>query len=171
MSLDTPTTDFVSTLAFNELVVGAPICMAVEENRRADFALLVAMFSDDLSESVPVETIDEITTSEDQLRVELNVAKAQALRSNSQSYDKSAAIANQFHQGGMQSARLQNGLNPDSLAYLTEYTHDLGEEVYRNLSFHTQRALKSEPKTMKTDGYLYNELICNMRERQIRLYQ
>ncbi len=136
----THSTSLTHAALFNEQQTSA-ISAAVEENRRADFAFLVAMFADDVCE--------------------LALANNPALRSCSKSYDKSALIAQQFHQGGLHSARLQNNLNPDALAYMTEHTHDLGEEVYRNLSAHTQRSLSPKATEASSGAHLYNALLLN----------
>ncbi len=98
---------------------------------------------------------------------ELAPANNPALRSCSESYDKSALIAKQFHQGGFHSARLQSNLNPDALSYMTEHTHDLGEEVYRNLSAHTQRSLSPKATEAASGAHLYNELLLNQRQSQM----
>ncbi len=162
----TDTSEPVTPAVINELQVGDNICAAVKQHRRADFALLVAMFSEDIRETVSITPVDLTSNSESELRDKLQVPISAELRSNQESYLKGARISEQFHQGGLQSARLQNGLNPDSLAYLTEHTHDLGEDVYRNLSFHTKRSLKSTPAPTLTD-HLYQKLVINQMRSQI----
>lgn len=154
----------------NELQLGGGICNAVKTNSRADFALLVAMFSNDVRETTPVESVKKLDDPQAVLRKNLGVPESQPLRSDAESYGKSAHIAQQFHQSGIQAAKLQQGLTPDALAYMTENTHDLGEEVYRNLSNHSLRTLKSEPAELNSDGHLYNELLLNRRQSQIQAY-
>lgn len=167
------TTDITETItkgALNELHFGDNISVAVEDGRRSDFSLLVAMFSEDIREAISTEPLDTISTTELDLRNELQVPHQVRLRSNQESYLKSANIAKHFHEGGMLSARLQTGLNPDSLAYMTENTHDLAEDVYRNLSFHAKRTLTTTSiNTLKSS--LYNELVVNQRESQISTFR
>lgn len=165
-----PKTDIseqVTPAVINELQLGDHICAAVEQHRRADFSLLIAMFSEDVRETVSIQHLNLESKTESKLREELQVPKPVELRSNEHSYSKGARISEQFHQGGIQSARLQNGLNPDSLAYMTEHTHNLGEDVFRNLSFHSKRTLKSAPEPTISD-HLYKKLVINQIESQIR---
>ncbi|WP_413284801.1 VC2046/SO_2500 family protein [Vibrio sp. MA40-2] len=153
--------------AINQLQMGETVCRAVSEKRRADFALLVAMFSDDVRDNTPLEQLSTPSTSEHELHNQFQVAARQSLRSNQESYTKSAHIANNFHQGGITSAKLQHGLNPDALAYMTEHTYDLGEEVYNNISIHTQRSLTAAKKPIVAANDLYQHLVVNTRESQI----
>lgn len=163
----TDTLDRVTPAVINELQLGDDICAAIEQHRRADFSLLVAMFSQDVRETISIPPINTESKTELKLREELQVPNPVELHSNELSYNKGARISEQFHQGGLQSARLQNGLNPDSLAYVAERTHDLGEEVFHNLSFHTKRTLTHSPKPTLSD-HLYQKLVVNQRESQIR---
>ncbi len=130
----------------NELNVGAGINTAVNQGRRADFALLVSMFSNDVRDNTPVEEVEQKVTSDDLLREQFELATPQTLRSNQDTYARSAKQAELFHASSIVSSRLSHGLNPDALAYLPEQTHDLPEEVYHNLSGHERRRL-AEPKT------------------------
>jgi len=153
----------LQTAAINELQFGSNINAAVEQNRRADFALLLAMFSEDVRETTSIEDVSAETASEQNLRNQLNVPAPQALHSDADSYSRSAQIANQFHQGGFQSAQLQMDLCPDALACHAENTHGLGEEVYRNLSFHAQRSLSEKTKTAINNNNLYQQLVTSGR--------
>ena len=46
-----------STVIINELKFGTGINQAVEQGRRADFALLLSMFSDDVRDNTPLDTL------------------------------------------------------------------------------------------------------------------
>jgi len=163
------TPEVVTNAVLNELQLGDNICVAVKEGRRSDFSLLVALFSEDIRETIAVEPIQTNKPDESDLRTEFHVPTNVTLRSDQDSYEKGAHIAKHFHEGGIQSARLQNGLNPDCLAYMTENTHNLGEEVYRNLSFHTKRTL-SDTSTPTINANLYQKLIINAKESQISAF-
>ncbi len=142
------------------------IAHAVERGQRRDFALLVAMFSDDLSATTPIDFPPE--QQPEALRRQLSVPEPQRLTADEESYSRSAFIAGQFHQGGLSSARLSAGLCPDALVYPVEKAQGLDQEVYRNLSFHTKQKLESEPPAPVSSYCLYHELVKALRTDQMR---
>lgn len=152
----------------NELQFGNGINHAVHEGRRADFAFILSMFSDDVRDNTPIEKIDEIDTTEQALRKKFELQLPQQLRSDQSSYEISAQQASLFHTSGLPSAKLSHYLQPDALTYLPEDTHDLPEEVYHNLSGHQRRAMgEKEPKELMPVD-LYNQLIKAQRTFQIQ---
>ena len=152
----------------NELQFGTGINHAVHEGRRADFSLILSMFSDDVRDNTPVEKVDEIDTTEQALRQRFELQSPQQLRSDQSSYEMSAQQASLFHTSGLPSAKLSHYLKPDALTYLPEDTHDLPEEVYHNLSGHQRRSMgeKEQKELMPID--LYNQLIKAQRTFQIQ---
>lgn len=152
----------------SELHFSNGINHAVHEGRRADFALLVSMFSHDLRDNTPVEQIDAAEISDTSLRQRFDLPSPQQLKSDQSSYQISAQQAHQFHHGGLASAKLAHYLMPEALVYLPEQTHDLPEEVYHNLSVHQQSQLgsKTPKKLMPFD--LYNQLVTAQRTYQIQ---
>ncbi|KLN66167.1 MULTISPECIES: VC2046/SO_2500 family protein [Vibrio] len=152
----------------SELQFGTGINHAVHEGRRADFALILSMFSDDVRDNTPLEKVDEIDTSEQALRKRFELPLPQQLRSDQGSYDISANQASLFHNSGLPSTKLSHYLTPDALTYLPEDTHNMPEEVYHNLSGHQRRALgEKEPKELIPID-LYNQLIKAQRTFQIQ---
>ncbi|MDC5848962.1 VC2046/SO_2500 family protein [Vibrio europaeus] len=152
----------------SELQFGAGINHAVHEGRRADFALILSMFSDDVRDNTPLEKVDEIDTSEQALRKKFELQAPQQLRSDQSSYQVSATQASLFHSSGLPSTKLSHYLTPDALTYLPEDTHNLPEEVYHNLSGHQRRAMgEKEPKELMPID-LYNQLIKAQRTFQIQ---
>lgn len=151
----------------NELQFGNGINHAVHDGRRADFGLILSMFSDDVRDNTPVEMIEEVNLTEKLLRQRLFVPDPQPLRSDQSSYELSAKQAEMFHGSGLPSAKLAHYIKPDALAYLPEATHGLPEEVYHNLSGHQRRQLtEKEPKTLMPAD-LYNELVHAQRSFQV----
>ncbi|WP_104401844.1 VC2046/SO_2500 family protein [Vibrio penaeicida] len=142
----------------SELNVGSDISQAVNTGQRADFALLVSMFSNDVRDNTPVETVETQEVSDDKLRQQFDLATPQTLRSNDESYERSAVQANLFHKSGIASARLAHGLAPDALAYLPQGTHNLPEEVYHNLSGHERRKLTEAPATKVVPQEIYKQM-------------
>lgn len=153
----------------NELKFGTGISHAVEQGRRADFALLLSMFSNDVRDCTPLDALDEIDTSEQQLRKQFGVSEPQPLRSDQSSYEISAHQSEQFHQASLASAKLSHYLKPEPLAYMPEDTFDLPEEVYQNLSGHDRRKL-AQPKIAELpQATLYTELSTANRLHQIQI--
>ncbi|EEX42318.1 hypothetical protein J0676_03230 [Vibrio sp. Vb2880] len=152
----------------NELQIGTGISQAVLHGRRADFSLMLALFSNDVRDTTPVEAIEQVETTEDVLRQRFELQAPQTLRSDQSSYQISARQADLFHQGGLASAKLSHYLTPEVLAYLPEDTQDLPEEVYLNLSGHERRHLAQKtPKTLLPSD-LYPQLNMAWRHDQLR---
>lgn len=152
----------------NELQIGTGISQAVLHGRRADFSLMLALFSNDVRDTTPVEAIEQVETTEDVLRQRFELQVPQTLRSDQSSYQISARQADLFHQGGLASAKLSHYLTPEVLAYLPEDTQDLPEEVYLNLSGHERRHLAQKtPKTLLPSD-LYPQLNMAWRHDQLR---
>ena len=150
----------------NELKFGIGISQAVEQGRRADFALLLSMFSNDVRDCTPIDTIEVAETTEDRLRKHFGVAEPQQLRSNQSSYEISAQQSNHFHQASLTSAKLSHYLKPVALAFMPEYTADLPEEVYQNLSGHDRRKLANKQLPDLPLATLYNKLSTAQRQYQ-----
>ncbi len=142
----------------NELQCGTSLNRAVEQGRRADFALMLSMFSQDSRETAVTEDIDTKVTDEAILRKRFDVPTAQKLQGELDDYAVSASIAKQFHDGGLSSAKLQHYSTPEPLNYSPTDTHGLAEEVYHNLSGHTRRQLGQKSLPKPTVDVLYNQL-------------
>lgn len=152
----------------NELQIGNGINHAVNEGRRADFALILSMFSNDVRDAVPIEEVDSVKTSDDILRQQFSLSQPQALRSDTSSYELAAEQAKQFQTSGLPSAKLCHYLKPDALTYLPEDTFNLPEEVYHNLSGHERRSLGERNKKLIPDANLYNQLVTAQRQYHIQ---
>jgi hypothetical protein len=166
------TTEILHTLdkanLINELQCGQSVNQAVTQNRRADFALILAMLSGDPRETTATEVIETAEHTDSDLRKHFALASPQPLRSGQETYAYGAQISQQFHHAGISSAKLQHYLKPDALAYSPEHTFDLDESVYHNLSGHQRRSLEEkEPEQTLTYG-LYNQLVTNRRLSQIQ---
>ncbi|MGV2989431.1 VC2046/SO_2500 family protein [Vibrio sp. E150_011] len=152
----------------NELQCGTSLSRAVVQGRRADFSLLLSMLSHDSRETSVVEEFDTSITDEKALKKRFDVPTAQKLKGDLDDYSNSAAIANQFHQGGLASAKLHHYRSPEPLSFQPVDTQGLAEEVYQNLSGHTRRQL-SKTKTNPTIDILYNQLSTAYRKDQISI--
>lgn len=152
----------------NELQFGYGINSAVHEGRRADFALILSMFSNDVRDVVPVEEVSEVKASDEVLRQQFGLSQPQNLRSDSSSYELAAEQAKQFHNAGLPSAKLSHYLKPDALTYMPQDTFNLPEEVYHNLSGHERRRLGTRNQNLIADAGLYNQLVTAQRQYQIQ---
>ncbi|NNN43326.1 MULTISPECIES: VC2046/SO_2500 family protein [Vibrio] len=152
----------------NELHIGSNINQAIQHGRHADFALFMALFSNDVRDACPVEPIEEKITTEQLLRKQFSLPELQPLRNDHSSYQISAQQAHCFHSGGLASAKLSHYLKPEALTYLPEATQGFPEEVYLNLSGHDRRhlATTSANRLLTTD--LYPQLNTAWRQDQLR---
>lgn len=163
--------DLISTNLITEIQCGGSVNQAISEHRRADFALLLAMLSNDACETTPIETVSSDTMDGESVRKLLAVSQAQQLTSNSDSYQTSAHIADMFHSSGLSSAKLNHYLTPEALCYRPERTLDLPEDVYHNLSGHTVRRLKNKDyNNQYLNQELYHLLVDAQRRDQLSAY-
>lgn len=152
----------------SELRFGQSISQAVTQGRRADFALLIALFSNDVRDCTPVDKIDEKPTTEQLLRQRFELAQPQDLLNNQSSYQISAQQAALFQQSGMPSAKLSHYLTPEALTYRPEDTQGLPEEVYLNLSGHERRHLAEKKPSSLLAKDFYHRLATAYRQDQLR---
>ncbi|MZI92140.1 hypothetical protein F9817_02825 [Vibrio sp. CAIM 722] len=152
----------------NEIKVGTGINQAVHQSRRADFSLLLAMFSNDVRDNTPAEKVETPVTTDQVLRRRFQLQEPQSLRNDQSSYAISSEHARQFHDGGLSSAKLSHYLTPDPLTYMPEDTFDLPEEIYSNLSGHDRRHLAEKTPPTLIPATLYQELVDANRHDQIR---
>ncbi|MFC5078163.1 Ribosomal S4P (gammaproteobacterial) [Vibrio thalassae] len=154
----------------NELQCGTSLNRAVEQGRRADFALMLSMFSHDCRETCVVEEINSVVSDEAVLRQRFNVPNVQKLQGDLDDYQTSATIAHQFHQGGMASAKLQHYSTPEPLDYQPQNTLGFSEEIYQNLSGHTRRQLTQGSIDRPNVDYLYNRLSTAYRKDTLSIH-
>ncbi|WP_117233341.1 VC2046/SO_2500 family protein [Vibrio maerlii] len=151
----------------NEIQLGSSVNQAVQHGRRSDFALMMSMFSSDLTQAVPVDAVAEQKVRD--LRSEFELQEPQQLRSDENSYQRSAEQAKQFHNAGLSSAKLSHYLKPDALAYMPEGTHNLPEEVYHNLSNHERTKLSGVNESLPVSNNLYASMQTAARKQQLNL--
>ncbi len=163
--------DLISANLITEIQCGTSVNRAISEHRRADFALLLAMLSNDACETTPIDTISSDKMDSESVRKLFSVPQAQQLTSNSESYQTSAHIADMFHSAGLTSAKFNHYLTPEALCYRPENTQGLSEEVYHNLSGHTVRRLKNKNlNSPPLDQELYHQLVDAHRRDQLSAY-
>ncbi|CAH0539206.1 VC2046/SO_2500 family protein [Vibrio marisflavi] len=153
----------------SELTVGTNINQAIQSGRRADFSLLLSMFSDDVRDNTPVEQVSEQEQTDLTLRKKFSLSAPQKLTSDENSYAFSATQAEAFHQGGLPSTKLNHYLHSEPLVYQLEDTGNLSEEVYHNLSGHERRRLKEGNKEDLLPFDLYEQLLVSCRKDQLSI--
>jgi len=151
----------------NELTIGSQISHAVQSGHRADFSLLLSMFSDDIRENTPVEVITKQKPTNDLLRAQFDLPSPQPLISNQSTYKESAIQSEAFQKGGLSSAKLNHYLKPEPLVYQLEDTGNLPEDVYHNLSGHQRRKLMSKATEDVLPFDLYEQLLVSYRKDQL----
>ncbi|MCE0494584.1 VC2046/SO_2500 family protein [Vibrio salinus] len=160
-------TDFISANLITEIQCGTSVNLAISEQRRADFALLLAMLSNDACETTPIDTISPDNSDSERIRKQLSVPQEQPLISTPDSYKTSAHIADLFHSAGLYSAKFNHYLTPEALCYRPEKTQGLEEDVYHNLSGHTIRRMNKQAEAEVLSQELYHQLIDAQRRDQL----
>ncbi|HIF9429631.1 TPA: VC2046/SO_2500 family protein [Photobacterium damselae] len=125
----------------NEIQLGNQLGHAVEQGRRSDFALMLALLSPDFLENTPVDHIDNKPVTDSQLRGYFELQDSRPLTTSEFCYERGAVQAEAFHQGGLASCRLMDGLQPIALTFPPQDTKGMPEELYHNLSGHERRKL------------------------------
>lgn len=162
--------DLISANLITEIQCGTGVNQAISEHRRADFALLLAMLSNDATETTPVDLTPSESADAESIRKLFSVPESQPLTSNSESYQNSARIADMFHSGGLNSAKLNHYLSPEALCFKPEATQGLPEDVYHNLSGHTVRRMKQKTSAEPLHQELYHQLVDAHRKDQLMAY-
>lgn len=150
----------------NEIQLGTGISQAVLQGRRADFALLMSLFSNDVRDFTPAEQVAETPETDARLRQKFGLIPAQQLRATQESYADSATQAQHFHDGGLPAAKLQHYLHPEALTYSPENTAGFPEDVYLNLSVHERRLCNDSPPVQISDN-LHGRLLAAYRQDQL----
>ncbi|MEI8635046.1 VC2046/SO_2500 family protein [Vibrio sp. PP-XX7] len=169
-----PTTEIFHTLdkahLINELQCGQSVNQAISHNRRADFSLLLAMFSNDARESAASDVLPVCEQNEETLRKHFNLCGPAAINIKSGNLCPRCEDCESIPSWWFTvEAKLQHYLVPDALTYQPEHTHSLEERVYHNLSGHQRRWLENELPTQQFTFDLYNQLITNHRQSQIQV--
>lgn len=148
--------------SINEVQLGQPVARSVNSGARAEFDLLLAMFSPNVTETAS-------TTSHEFEKPDLSssaLTQPQSLRhqcSTEEAFKRGDANALQFHQGGLQSVKLMDALRPEFVIEKEDSTYTLGEDVYQNLSGHQRRMLATEPSPTGSND-LYDQILINWRD-------
>lgn len=146
-----------------DVQLGDHLRQAALEGRRADFSLMVAFLSWDPTETTPLNPAFPQKPTDADLRLELDVPNPTRLNAIPEDYELGAQQASAFQKGGLSSEKLLEYVSPLALFFPAIGTHDLGEEVYHNLSGHVRRKLNDEnpPRPALNKANLYQELLAS----------
>ncbi|WP_120511254.1 VC2046/SO_2500 family protein [Photobacterium salinisoli] len=134
----------------SEVQLGNQLNRAVEQGRRSDFALMLAMLSPDYLETTPTEKPLPPATSEEQLRSYFELQDPAPLSTSEFCYPRGAEQSRAFHYGGLSATRLLSSLQPIAMTFPPQDTKGLPEELYHNLSGHERRRLPpTQPEPLK----------------------
>ncbi len=152
-----------------DVQLGDHLSHAVTQGRRSDFALMLALLSGDATETTPLNPPFPEKATESDLRYALNLPEPTRLVAEEKDYELCGTQADAFHKAGIASARFNHCVTPSALHFPASGTHNLGEDVYHNLSGHQRRQLAAEnPKTTELDPVnLYNQLVLAKRYQEL----
>ena len=138
---------------------------AVSQGRHADFSLMLALLSEDPTETTPVHPPYPQKATEADLRMAFNLPEPIRLSAQEKDYELCREQANAFHKGGLSSEKLLEYTSPSALSFPAIGTHELGEDLYHNLCGHVRRKLQSPSPSHPTynKANLYHELLASKR--------
>ncbi|CZF79858.1 Ribosomal S4P (gammaproteobacterial) [Grimontia celer] len=154
-----------------DIQLGGNLNHAVYQGRRSDFALMLALLSGDATETTPLNPPYPEKITEAQLRKAFDLPEPTRLVAEERDYELCGSQADAFHKAGLASAKLNDCVSPSALHFPAIGTHNLGEDVYHNLSGHQRRQLDSENgKTAALDPVnLYNQLVTAKRFNEMHI--
>ncbi|WP_448211505.1 VC2046/SO_2500 family protein [Colwellia sp. MEBiC06753] len=130
-----------SQLLSHELQLDESLNTSIHQARRADFSLLLAMLTDDVSAhsqfQLPKTVDDEITVDDAKLRRLFDLPHPQALALNELKDIDQFNQAEQIASGLMTAIKLNDALTPKPLSFRNDKTH-IDSNVMANTSIHCQ---------------------------------
>ncbi|WP_150143223.1 VC2046/SO_2500 family protein [Candidatus Enterovibrio escicola] len=129
------------THLISDTQLGGDLNLAVTQGRRSDFALMLALLSNDAVETTQIVPAYLENISDVNLRKKFNIPEPVFLTAKERDYDLCSKQADAFHQSGITSTRLNHCITPVALYFPAFRTHNLGEDVYYNLCGHQRRKL------------------------------
>ncbi|PKF51617.1 VC2046/SO_2500 family protein [Enterovibrio nigricans] len=152
-----------------DVQLGNHLGHAVTQGRRSDFALMLALLSGDATETTPLTPAYPEKPTDAELRKVLELPEPSRLLAEDVDYELCGAQANAFHTSSITSARLNHCVTPSALHFPAHGTHELGEDVYHNLSGHQRRQLAEEKPNLTAYNpvNLYNQLVLSKRFQEL----
>lgn len=130
-------------LLVDELQLGERLNKDVQSQNRADFALMLAMLSQDVRDN-PVFFTRTQKVKEENLRAKFMLPPAQKEYATADDFDRAQALTEAFHQDGLRQVFLASCLSNEPLI---PYQRDLAPEVFAQLT-----PLKQEKLRKKNEG-------------------
>lgn len=156
----------------HELQLGESLNQCVQQARRADFALMLAMLTDDVRESsqflVPQTEVEEKVENTETLRKIFDLPKPQPLSLSSIESVSQYNQANLVAEGQVDALRLTNVLNPKPLSFRDDTKH-VPTEVMANTSIHCQRRAldKAKPERLSLNAKEWLKSLQNSLTQQV----
>ncbi|MGJ8692580.1 MAG: VC2046/SO_2500 family protein [Thalassotalea sp.] len=137
----------VSQVLINEIELGTALNQCVQQERRSDFSLMLAMLTEDAREfsefNLPEQADVEKRQDEEQLRRLFNLPKPQPLAlaqlDDIDSFNQAHLV------NDMNEIHFRNSLKPKALAFRDDVKH-ISSNILSNTSLHTQKRYHSENK-------------------------
>ncbi|MGL5290843.1 MAG: VC2046/SO_2500 family protein [Vibrionaceae bacterium] len=135
-----------------DVQLGDSLYQAAEQGRRADFALMLALLSNDVGESVPISEPD-YSRAERDLHRQFQLTKPAKFVAQAEDHALCQKQAFTFHHAGILATHLFCQLVPSALHFSAINCQNFTEDVYHNLNGHTRRRIAGEEVALnKFDG-------------------
>jgi len=135
----------VASLVTSELQLGQQINRSVETGERANFALLLALLSEDVAEQdqFHFEQGDNAIEA-DSLLSSIDIPRAQHLIGNEQDEAQSLALGKLAQEQGTLAVRLSHCINPEALSFDLDKKYGIDTQVFDNLNMYSATKLSGE---------------------------
>ncbi|MGL4826070.1 MAG: VC2046/SO_2500 family protein [Vibrionaceae bacterium] len=147
-----------------DVQLGDSLYQAAQQGRRADFALMLALLSEDVGESVPICEQD-FSSAENDFHHQFELTKPANFVAQAEDHALCQKQAFTFHHAGIVATRLFCQLVPSALHFSATNCQSFTEDVYHNLNGHTRRRIAGENVALdKFDG---NFLLQTLRKNRL----
>lgn len=127
-------------LLVDELQLGERLNQDVHSANRADFALMLAMLSQDVQDN-PIFSDQEKIVKKEDLRAKFMLPAPQAKYASDGDFERSMSMSDYVQQGNLQDVFLANCLNPEPL---TPFEREFAPEVIASLPPLSQEKLRQK---------------------------
>ncbi|MGL5336495.1 MAG: VC2046/SO_2500 family protein [Enterovibrio sp.] len=147
-----------------DVQLGDSLHQAAQQGRRADFALMLALLSNDVGESLPISAPDTSSPERD-FHHQFELTKPAKFIAQAEDHALCQKQVFTFHHAGMLATRLLCQLVPSALHFSATNCQNFTENVYHNLNGHTRRRIAGEKVAIdKFDG---NFLLQTLRKNRL----
>ncbi|WP_298445368.1 VC2046/SO_2500 family protein [uncultured Ferrimonas sp.] len=154
----------------NELQLGDSLSQAVQQDRRGDFSLLLAMMVQDVRFQSQFQLKKDDQGEALPLRQQMQLSEPQPLTEQYQQDSRAQANADAFHQGGLAQSRLQHCLQPEPLDLRGEHPVGLQQALENAEPWQSKREQVAKQMTTFPQQMDLANLIAQQRLQSAALY-